>query len=788
MEKGNYGYFDDKLNEYVITSPKTPTPWINYLGGGDYGGIVSNTGGGYSFDRDPRYKRILRYRYNSIPEDQPGRYIYIRDNDNQEYWSATWQPVKAAYDHYQCRHGLGYTTISHIRSEIASELTYFVPLDKKIELWWLKLRNQSQRVRHISLFSYAEFCFFDAAKDQQNVDWVQQIQQGSFENGCIFWNAFMKTWEYIFFTASIAPHSFDTSRDQFIGKYRDLANPQAVETGQCGNSIAHRGNGVGSFCHQFELAPGAEIELVYALGTSPDKNETPAMIQSLIAPASVKNLFLQLKNYWNDYLASFQVETPDTCLNLMLNTWNPYQCKTTFNWSRFVSLYQLGIDRGMGLRDSAQDILGIVHAIPVKARELLLKLIHCQFKDGHTYHLFYPLTGEGTMGEAQGGKYNWYSDDHLWLIEAVVSYLKETGDFSLLTEKVTFAESNQPATVLCHLEQSILFTKRHLGPHGIPLNGFADWNDPLNLDRGKGKAESVWTGMFFCRALNLMAELAAYLGKKAVAKGYQKLYAKIQSAINQYGWDGDWYLQAFDDEGLKVGSKTSIEEQIFLNPQSWAVLSGVADPLRAKTALKKAVELLDTDFGLVMLFPAYKEFRDDRGGISTYPPGAKENAGIFTHTNPWFIIAELLSGNNDDAYRHYSKIIPIYKNAIADRHEVEPYVYCQNILGKEHPQYGLGRNSWLTGTASWAYVAGTQYLLGIRPHYDGLWIEPHIPSDWKEFKVERYFRGIKLTISCSRSYPSGIYLNGVLLESANLVPFQKLNKETPNFIEVGISE
>jgi cellobiose phosphorylase len=785
MEKGKYGYFDNERKEYVVTEPKTPTPWINYLGDGDYGGIVSNTGGGYSFDRDPRYKRVLRYRYNSIPEDQPGRYIYIRDDDSRDYWSATWQPVKTGYDHYQCRHGLGYTVISQEHAGISSEITYFVPLNKKVELWWLKLKNNTSQTRHISLFSYAEFCFFDAAKDQQNVDWVQQIQQGEVEQNYIFWNAFMKTWEYIFMTTNQPPHSFDTCRDIFVGKYRDLANPQVVEAGQCTGSIAHRGNGVGAFCHKYELAPGAGIELTYALGTTTDKAATQAEINELMKPESIRSSFKDLQNYWTNYMASFQTETPDEILNLMLNTWNPYQCKATFNWSRFVSLYQLGIDRGMGLRDSAQDILGVVHAIPDKARELLIKLVRCQFEDGHAYHLFYPLTGEGTMGEAQGGKYNWYSDDHLWLVEAVTAYLKETGDFGILEQEVEFAESKRKAKVWDHLVKSIDFTERHLGEHDIPLNGFADWNDPLNLDRGKGRAESVWTGMFFCRVLRHMNELAGYLGQKSAAKKYLQLCDKVKNAINKHAWDGEWYLQAFDDDGLKVGTKTSIEEQIFLNPQSWSILSGVADPERAKTALKKAVELLDTEYGLVLLYPAYKAFRSDRGGISTYPPGAKENGGIFTHTNPWFIISELLAGNIEDAYKHYLKIIPINKNLTADHHEVEPYVYCQNILGKEHPQFGLARNSWLSGTAAWAYVAGTQYILGIRPHYDGLFIDPRIPQAWQEFKVWRRFRGAELEISFSRSKAKGIYLNGQLLKD-QLVPFKLLDRNACNHIEIGI--
>lgn len=785
MIKGKYGYFDIGRQEYVITLPQTPTPWINYLGDGDYGGIISNTAGGYSFDRDPRFKRVLRYRYNSIPEDQPGRYIYIKDEESKDFWSATWQPVKSAYDFYQCRHGLGYTVISQEKQGIFSEVTYFVPHGQKVELWRLKLKNQSGHARRITLFTYAEFCFFDAVKDQQNVDWVQQIQQGAYEDNFIFWNAFMKTWDYIFMTASIPPHSFDTSRESFVGKYRDLANPQAIEQGCCSNSLAQRGNGVGAFCHKLELAAGAEAELIYALGTGLNKEQVKSGIPGLLAPEAVNQLFAGLKEYWSAYLSSCQVETPDPILNLMLNTWNPYQCKTTFNWSRFVSLYQLGINRGMGLRDSAQDILGVVHAVPQQARELLIRLIHCQFEDGHAYHLFYPLTGEGTMGEAQGGKYNWYSDDHLWLIEATVAYLKETGDFKFLDLELEYAEGKSKGSVLEHLVKAIKFTASHLGEHGIPLNGFADWNDPLNLDRGKGRAESVWTGMLFGRVLNHLAELFAYLKRKEEAKFYRGLFEKIKSAVNTYAWDGDWYLQAFDDEGRKVGCSASTEEQIFLNPQSWSVLSGIASMDRAKQTIAKSIELLDTEFGLVLLYPAYKAFREDRGGISTYPPGAKENAGIFVHTNPWFIIAEIMLGNIEDAYQHYRKIIPVYKNAIPDRHEVEPYVYCQNILGKEHPQFGLGRNSWLTGAAAWAYLAGVQYILGVRPDYDGLVIDPQIPPDWDEFKVWRRFRGKELAIRFTRSQEKYIRLNGERLPANNLIPLALLNGNDQFSIEVG---
>lgn len=822
--EGRHGRFDIARREYVITVPDTPTPWINYLGEGRYGGIVSNTGGGYSFDGDPRYKRVLRYRYNAVPEDQPGRYIYVRDDETGEFWSATWQPVKARYDEYQCRHGLGYTTITLARDGISTEVTYFVPVGERLELWWLKVRNRSGRRRRLSLFSYAEFSFFDAVKDQQNVDWVQQIQQGQFEDNFIFWNAFMRTWDYIFMTASLPAHSFDTSRDAFIGRYRDLANPIAVQTGACSGSLARRGNGTGSLCHKLEIPPGGEAEVVYALGVTPDPSQAKAKVPDLLKPKAVETLFCDLKDRWARHLATFQVETPDPDFDLMLNTWNPYQCKTTFNWSRFVSLYELGINRGMGLRDSSQDVLGVVHALPAEVRQLLLKLLACQFEDGHAYHLFYPLTGEGGTGEAQGGRYGWYSDDHLWLIEATVSYLKETGDLAFLDVEVPYAVAASGAgsvpysgaasgqvsarplgTVWEHLVRAIDFTFAHRGEHGLPLAGFADWNDALNLDHGKGRAESVWTGMLFCREAKLMAELSVRLGRPEMAARFREKADAVKEAINRHAWDGRWYIRAFDDDGRPVGAALrqgllegshdgsasaasghaeGEDRRLYLNPQSWAVISGVADEVRAGIALTNARDLLGTKYGFVLVYPAYRAYDPNVGGISTYPPGAKENGGVFLHSNTWFIIAELMAGRIEEAYEHYRRILPVTWNADTDVREVEPYVYCQNILGKEHPEHGVGRNSWLTGTASWAYVVGTQYVLGVRPDYDGLVLDPRVPASWNEFTVRRRFRGRELVITFRRSAEKAIFVNGKRADSDRFVPIADLESERPNEILV----
>ncbi len=779
-----YGFFDEKKKEYVVTDPKTPTPWINYLGSGGYGGIVSNTGGGYSFHTDPKDRRITRYRYNNFPMDRPGRYIYIRDEATGDYWNPGWQPVQKDVENYSCRHGLGYSVLHGERNGIAADVTYFVPDEKDFEIWLVKVKNNSSETKTLKLFSYAEFCFWQAVMDQQNVDWVQQINQGRYEDGLITYYPHYLQESAAFVATNESVHSYDTNLEKFIGSYRGVENPIAVEKGECSDSKSLRQNGVGAFCVEVELAPGEEKEMVLLLGYAEDKTKIREMIADYLSPNQAKEALARLQKDWDKYLSKLDVKTPDEDMNLFLNTWNQYQSKTTFYWSRSVSLYQLGIGRGMGIRDSAQDTLGVMHNMPENAKGLITKLLQCQYPDGHAYHLFFPLTGEGGVGDAPVKKFSWYSDDHLWLILAVNAYIKESGNLDFVDEKVLFNDKETEASALEHLIKSVEFTHNNRGPHYLALAGRADWNDGLNLDIGNGIAESVFTSLLFCRACHELIDLLSYLKKDALVQKVQNMLDEMKAAINSECWDGEWYLRAYDDEGAKVGSKDSEFARIFVNAQSWAVFGGAAEGDRMTQCLDSVEKYLNTEYGIVVLYPAYPKHDGKIGGLTTYPPGAKENGGIFLHTNPWAMIAETIAGNGERAFQYYKQILPSTRNEIADLFEVEPYVYPQNILGKEHPQFGIGRNSWLSGTSSWNMVAASQYILGVRPGYDNLIVDPCIPADWDGFTVKREFRGAvyQITVKNPDHVQKGVKEMTVNGESVETIPVFAARSE--NRVEV----
>jgi cellobiose phosphorylase len=775
-----YGYFDDNAKEYVITRPDTPLPWINYLGCEAYFGIISNTAGGYSFYRDARLRRLIRYRYNNVPLDTGGRYIYVRDNDTGEFWSPSWQPTRSILDDYACRHGLGYTIIGSTYQGIKAQTRYFVPLGERLEVWQLTLTNMRRGAAHLSLFSSIEFCLWDALGDTANFQRNFNTGEVETEGSVIYHKTEYRERRdhFAFFACSEELAGLDTQRDVFLGPYRGWDRPAAVEQGRSFNSLAHGWSPMGSHHVQVILEPGATRQIIFLLGYHENprdqkfdppgsqiinKQTVKPIIDRYLDAANVDAAFDALRDYWESLLGILQVNTPDVHTNRMVNIWNAYQNMVTFNMSRSASLFETGVGRGMGFRDSNQDVLGFVHMIPERARERILDLAATQLETGGAYHQYQPLTKQGN--DDIGGNFN---DDPLWLILSAAAYLKETGDWDILKEPVVY--ENRPGgeqPLYEHLQRSLRYTLDRLGPHGLPLIGRADWNDCLNLnafsdDPGEsfqtttnkdGKtAESVFIAGQFVLAAKEMAAIARYRGVDGEAQIYLDAALKMEAAVLQYGWDGEWFLRAYDDFGRKVGSHECEEGRIFIEPQGFCVLAGIGlQDGKAERALVAVKEHLATSHGIILHQPAYSRYRLHLGEISSYPPGYKENAGIFCHTNPWIMIAEVIIGHGDQAHDYYTRINPSAREAISEVHRCEPYVYAQMIAGRDAPSHGEAKNSWLTGTAAWNYVAITQWLLGIRPTYDGLQIAPVIPGAWPGFRARRLWRGVTYHIHVKRA-------------------------------------
>jgi cellobiose phosphorylase len=774
----NYGYFDDTTGEYVITRPDTPTPWINYIGEGRYGGIVSNTGGGYSFDRDPRNRRVTRYRYNAIPVDQPGRYIYIRDQETGEFWSPTWQPVVSRIlDFYECRHGPGYTRITSVCNGIQASVLYFVPPYTEAdqcpcEVWVVSIQNLAAHPRKLRTFSYAELGFWTADIDLHNLDWGTHILSSHHREGILYTTTYFRP-TTTFFASNGIPAGFDTERETFIGPYRDLANPIVVENGKPTNTEAPRGNNIASLCYEINLAPNEQMEIVYILGVTDNPELILKKVNAYRETGHVQDAFAALKNDWEGFLNKLHVTTPDPEMNAMLNVWNQVQCRATLYWSRFVSAYETGLGRGMGTRDSAQDTLATAQNAPDRAKQTLIMLWKLQFQDGHVWHQVFPLTGEGGPGLAAEFPYwpQWFSDDHLWLVQAVVNYLRETGDFTFLNEAIPYYDGGSD-TLWNHILRAVDFTMEHRGPQGLPRLGFSDWDDTMNLDHGSGKAESVMTAQLFCWAMVELADLCEAIGKEDEYKQFTTLKREMVEIINRVAWDGAWYTRAFDDNGMPIGVSTEEKQRIALNTQTWAVIGECAPLERAEQAMNSAHDFLNTPYGIAIMWPPYAGSDERVRGTSTYPPGAKENGGIFNHANTWAIVAAAKLGWADRAYQYYHQCMPLARKD-NDHFKVEPYVYSGNLAGPTHPQFGFGRNAWLSGTATWMYIAGTQWILGIRPTFQGLQISPVIPSTWDGFTATRVFRGITYKITVERKGPGNkvaLTVDGVPVQG-NIVPF-----------------
>ncbi|MEM2972144.1 MAG: glycosyl transferase [Candidatus Bathyarchaeia archaeon] len=734
-----YGYFSQDNKEYIIVRPDTPTPWINYLSNGEYCAIISNTAGGYSFHIDPKDRRILRYRYNNVPVDRPGRYLYIRDNKTGEYWSPTWQPMLKQLSKYECRHGLGYTRICSSYSNIEAEVTYFVPLDENLEIWMLTLKNVSNKESELTVFSYAEFCLWLAEQDQNDLQWIQFRGIAKYEDGIIFQHFFDLSTGYTFFASNGVVTGYDCNREKFIGLYHSESNPLAVERGQCFNSESIGGNPIAATSNLVKLSPGETKTIIFVLGVAKEKSEAKKYVQKYKEKANVDAEFQRLGEFWDAYLSNFQADTPDKEFNTVINVWNPYQCRTTFEWSRYASLYETGTGRGIGFRDCNQDSLGVVHALPKRVRQRILDLAKLQFEDGHVYHLYFPLTEEGGFPYYTKKDMPFFSDDHLWLILSTCEYIKETGDINILNENVEFVEGSS-AGLYEHLKRSIDFTLNHMGNHGLPLLGTADWNDPQHLPGPNNAAESVFSAMLLHKALLELVDLCGECKREDDAKKFAAIANKVKTRVNEVAWDGEWYIRAFDDSGNPIGSSKRKEGKIYINAQSWAVISQIAPKERAIQCMDSVKKHLDTQYGLMLLAPAYSRHYPEIGDLTGYIPGLKENASIWSHVNAWAILAECMLGRGDQAYEYYKKLAPTTKNKIAEIHQTEPYVYAQTIAGKDHPNFGMARNSWLTGTASWMMKVATNWILGIRPQYHGLLVDPCIPKTWTKFTVTRRFR------------------------------------------------
>ena len=760
-----FGYFDDANREYVITTPKTPLPWINYLGCNDFFSLISNTCGGYSFYKDAKLLRLTRYRYNDTPNDVNGKYFYIKDGDT--IWNPGWKPTKTELDSYECRHGIGYSRFISSKNDVQASVLAFVPMNDTCEINQVKLTNNSSSVKTLSLFSYVEWCLWNADDDMKNFQRNFSTGEVEIVDSTIFHKTEYRERRnhYAVYSVNTAIDGFDTIRDEFLGAYNGTDDPTAVKNGACTNSVASGWQPIASHQINITLNPGETRSFVFVLGyiENPEdekweskgvvnKKRAYEMLDRYKTDADVDKAFAELNEYWNELLSKYTVKSSNDKVDRMVNIWNQYQCMVTFNMSRSASYYESGIGRGMGFRDSCQDLLGFVHLIPDRARERIIDIASTQFQDGSAYHQYQPLTKKGNSDIGSG-----FNDDPLWLIAGTSAYVRETGDTTILTEMVPYDNDMSVATPLMgHLKRSFDYTVNHKGPHNLPLIGRADWNDCLNLNcfsehpgesfqtfgPSEGPvAESVFIAGMFVKYGEEYAQLCELMGDQKEADYAREEVAKMYDAVLKDGWDGDWFVRAYDAYGQKIGSRECEEGQIYIESNGFCSLAGIGvKEGLAKKALDSVKEKLDTKYGVMILQPAYTRYHLELGEISSYPPGYKENAGIFCHNNPWVSIAETVIGRGDRAFEIYQKTCPAYCEEFSEIHRTEPYVYSQMVAGRDAKFHGEAKNSWLTGTAAWTFVNVSQYILGVYPTHNGLSIDPCVPKDFGDFELTRKFR------------------------------------------------
>lgn len=802
-----FGYFDDKQKEYVITTPRTPYPWINYLGSNDFYSILSNTAGGYSFYKDARLRRLTRYRYNNIPLDSNGKYFYIKDEE--VVWSPSWKPAMTELDSYECRHGLGYSCFRSSKNGVEANVLYFIPLNDSVEIQRLTITNTSDKNKELALFSFVEWCLWNALDDMTNFQ--RNFSTGEVEvDGSVIYHKTEyreRRNHFAFYSVNSPVDGFDTDRETFMGLYGDLSKPEAVLNGKSRNSEAHGWSPIASHYKKVRLMPGESISLVFLLGYGENdeynkftldghlvKDNAKSLIAKYSTDEAVAAALEDLKRSWESKVGKIKLEFDDERLTRMVNIWHPYQSMITYQFSRSASYFESGIGRGIGFRDSNQDIVGFVHMDPEKARQRIIDIASTQFEDGGAYHQYQPLTKRGNNDI--GGNFN---DDPLWLILSTTTYVKETGDWGILDLQVPFDnDETNTATLFEHLKRSFYHVVMNLGEHGLPLIGRADWNDCLNLNcfsnnpdesfqttenLDSKNAESVMIAGMFVLYGEEFAKLCDKMGRGDEAAAAREHIQKMNQAVDAHGWDGEWFLRAYDHFGNKIGSKECKEGQIFIESQGFCIMAGigVADG-RAAQALESVNERLACEYGIVLQNPPYSKYYMNLGEISSYPQGYKENAGIFCHNNPWIMIAETKVGNGDRAFDYYSRITPAYIEDISDLHRTEPYVYSQMIAGKDAFRPGEAKNSWLTGTAAWNFYAISNFILGIQPDYEGIRVDPCIPTAWKGFTVTREFRGVtyRIEVTNPNSVSRGVMsleVDGKVVQG-NVVPILERGEHT----------
>jgi len=797
-----YGYFDNNNNEYVIDRPNVPVSWTNYLGVKNMCTILSHNAGGYSFYKSAEHGRITRFRPNGIPLDRPGHYVYLRDDDTKDFWSISWQPVGKDLKNttYECRHGLSYSKFKCNYSDIEAEQTLFIPIDDDVELWDVRIKNTSDRTRRISVFSYLEFSNQHIEIDNQNLQMSLYASGSSYKDGIIEFDFFYEPWTYHYLASSFNPDSYDCVRDTFLGAYHTETNPIAVENGQCSNSSELGGNHCGSLHKKLALEPGEEIRLIFMLGVGSRSEKAYSIKEKYSNFKNVDDAFASLRKYWEEKQSILQCKTPHEGLDTMINTWTLYQAETCVGWSRFASFIEVGGRTGLGYRDTSQDIMGVVHSNPNKSRQRILELLNGLTPQGYGLHLFDPEVFEKKEDKLPGVKLptvvpstspddiihgieDACADDALWLVVSICDYIKETGDDSFFDHLAPYADGTN-GTVYEHLTRILDFSTEHIGQSGICQGLRADWNDCLNL----GGGESAMVSFMHYWALRSFIEAAQYLNRTNDADKYSKIASEVKASCENSLWDGDWYIRGFTKTGDKIGTHSSEEGKIFLNAQTWAVYSEVASDSRALQAMDAVHDHLYSDYGLHLLSPAYSEPNDDIGYVTRVYKGIKENAAIFSHPNPWAIIAECKLGRGTRAMKYYDAILPYNQNDMIETREAEPYSYCQFVMGKDHTAYGRARHPWLTGTASWMYVAATQYILGVKSSFNRLIIAPCIPSEWDGYTVTRKWRGstFNITVKNPTHVEKGvqsIFLNGEEIDGA--IPVQKTNTTHEIIVNMG---